>query len=76
MIIVMKAGASRQEVEYVTGRVVELGFQVHLSEGTERTIIGVIGDERPLDPAIFEVLESVEKTISVLQPFRLALRTR
>lgn len=74
MIIVMKAGASRQEVEYVTGRVVELGFQVHLSEGTERTIIGVIGDERPLDPAIFEVLESVEKTISVLQPFRLASR--
>jgi len=74
MIIVMKAGASPGEVERVTDRIHELGYQVHLSQGTERTIIGIIGDERPLDPATFEVMESVEKTVSVLQPFKLASR--
>ena len=74
MIIVMKAGASAKEIGHVTSRIDELGFQVHLSQGTERTIIGVIGDERPLDPSMFEVMEGVEKTVSILPPYRLASR--
>jgi 3-deoxy-7-phosphoheptulonate synthase len=74
MIIVMKAGASAKDIGHVTSRIDELGFQVHLSQGTERTIIGVIGDERPLDPAMFEVMPSVEKTISILPPYKLASR--
>ena len=74
MIIVMKAGASAKEIGHVTSRIDELGFQVHLSQGTERTIIGVIGDERPLDPAMFEVMEGVEKTVSILPPYKLASR--
>ncbi len=74
MIIVMKAGASAREIGHVTSRIDEMGFQVHLSEGTERTIIGVIGDERPLDPAMFEVMEGVEKTVSILPPYKLASR--
>ena len=74
MIIVMKAGASAKEIGHVTSRIDEMGFQVHLSEGTERTIIGVIGDERPLDPAMFEVMEGVEKTVSILPPYKLASR--
>jgi 3-deoxy-7-phosphoheptulonate synthase len=47
---------------------------VHLSRGSERTIIGVIGDERPLDRAMFEVMEGVERTVSILPPYRLASR--
>ena len=74
MIIVMKAGASAKEIGHVTSRIDEMGFQVHLSQGTERTIIGVIGDERPLDPAMFEVMEGVEKTVSILPPYKLASR--
>ena len=74
MIIVMKAGASAREIGHVTSRIDEMGFQVHLSEGTERTIIGVIGDERPLDPAMFEVMDGVEKTVSILPPYKLASR--
>ena len=74
MIIVMKAGASAREIGHVTSRIDEMGFQVHLSQGTERTIIGVIGDERPLDPAMFEVMEGVEKTVSILPPYKLASR--
>ena len=65
MIIVMRASASVKEIEHVTSRIDELGFQVHLSQGAERTIIGVIGDERPLDRAMFEVMEGVERTVSI-----------
>lgn len=74
MIIVMRAHASPMEIEHVTTRIDELGFQVHLSQGAERTIIGVIGDERPLDRAMFEVMEGVERTISILPPYKLASR--
>ncbi len=72
MVIVMKAGASQADIERVTDRIAELGFQTHLSRGTERTIIGLIGDERVLDPMIFEVMDGVEKTVSILPPYRLA----
>jgi 3-deoxy-7-phosphoheptulonate synthase len=58
----------------VTSRIDALGFQVHLSQGAERTIIGVIGDERPLDRAMFEVMEGVERTVSILPPYKLASR--
>ncbi len=74
MIIVMRAGASTAEIEHVTSRIDELGYAAHLSQGTERTIIGVIGDERPLESATFEVMDGVEKTISILPPYKLASR--
>jgi 3-deoxy-7-phosphoheptulonate synthase len=74
MIIVMRAHASPVEIEHVTSRIDELGFEVHLSQGAERTIIGVIGDERPLDRAMFEVMAGVERTISILPPYKLASR--
>jgi 3-deoxy-7-phosphoheptulonate synthase len=74
MIIVMRAHASPVEIEHVTSRIDEMGFEVHLSQGAERTIIGVIGDERPLDRAMFEVMEGVERTISILPPYKLASR--
>ncbi|MFZ2486739.1 MAG: 3-deoxy-7-phosphoheptulonate synthase [Anaerolineae bacterium] len=74
MIIVMRAGANTREIEHVTQRIEEFGLQVHLSQGAERTIIGVIGDERPLDRAMFEVMEGVERTIGILPPYKLASR--
>jgi 3-deoxy-7-phosphoheptulonate synthase len=58
----------------VTGRVEELGFQAHLSRGSERTIIGVIGDERPVDPEVFEALPGVERVVRILHPAKLASR--
>jgi 3-deoxy-7-phosphoheptulonate synthase len=47
---------------------------VHLSEGEERTIIGVIGDGRPLDREQIERMRGVESTVPVMRPFKLASR--
>jgi 3-deoxy-7-phosphoheptulonate synthase len=74
MIIVMKPGASAKEISTVVARVEAMGFKAHLSQGEERTIIGVIGDERPLDGTLFELMEGVERTVPILQPFKLASR--
>jgi 3-deoxy-7-phosphoheptulonate synthase len=45
-----------------------------LSQGEERTIIGIIGDERPVNKELFERMEGVEKVLRVLPPFKLASR--
>ena len=74
MIIVMKKGSSAKQVSGVVARVEALGYRVHLSEGEERTIIGVIGDDRPIDRTHFEMLDGVEKTVPILKPFKMASR--
>jgi 3-deoxy-7-phosphoheptulonate synthase len=74
MIIVMKWDATNQDVEAVTERVAELGLRTHLSQGEERTIVGVIGDERPVSREAFQRLPGVERVIRVLHPFKLASR--
>lgn len=75
MIIVMKQGASQPDVEAVVKRVEEIGYKVHLSRGEARTIIGIIGaDEHKLQQETFEVMNGVEKTMRVMQPFKMASR--
>ncbi len=74
MIIVMKHNATAEDIESVVQHVESLGFRVHLSQGEERAIIGVIGDERPIEPEHFELLEGVERAVRILHPFKLASR--
>ena len=74
MIIVMRKDATREQIDAVTAEVERLGFRAHLSTGEERTIIGVIGDERPLGDSALEVLSGVERMVPILQPFKLASR--
>jgi 3-deoxy-7-phosphoheptulonate synthase len=74
MIIVMKARATEDELAQILGRVESLGLRPHLSRGSERTIVGVIGDDRPVDPEVFEVLPGVEQVVRILHPFKLASR--
>src|ERR1700730_10701759 len=75
MIIVLKAGASETDIEDVSRRVRDLGFKTHLSRGEERTIIGVVGDDRAKEQLrAVQALESVENVVRILQPFKLASR--
>ena len=74
MIIVMSARATPEDVRHVVGRIEELGLKAHLSQGVERTIIGVIGDERLLKKEQFSLLPLVEDVIPILKPYKLASR--
>ena len=74
MIVVMKPGASKAQVVNVTARIEQLGCRCRVSEGQERTIIGVIGNGRSLDREAMERLDGVEQTVPVLRPYKLASR--
>ena len=74
MIVIMQHGATEAQIKNVIARVEQRGCRVHISEGEERMIIGVIGNGRPLDPIQFERMSGVERVVPVLRPFKLASR--
>jgi 3-deoxy-7-phosphoheptulonate synthase len=74
MIIIMKMGTSPKDIESIVQRVENMGFRTHLSQGEERTIIGIIGDERPLDKDSLGRMRGVERIVPILRPFKLASR--
>jgi 3-deoxy-7-phosphoheptulonate synthase len=74
MIIVLRPDATREQKEHVIKKLKSLGLQAHVSEGTERTIIGAIGDEAVLQAVPLEAIPGVEKVLPILKPFKLASR--
>lgn len=73
MIIVMRAGASQQQVEHVFDKVRELGYQVHPIFGEQRTVIACVGDERGKSRLqALDSLDGVENVVPILKPFKLA----
>ncbi len=74
MIIVM-ASRSKEDIDYVVSRVEALGYKAHLIEGTQRTVVAAVGDERgKFRLQSLESLPHVEKVVPILQPFKLAGR--
>jgi len=75
MIVVMKAGATEDEVGAVLGRIKDMGFTPHVSQGVERYVIGCIGDERT-KPRLqsLEAMAGVESIVPILKPYKLASR--
>ncbi|MDD2630202.1 MAG: 3-deoxy-7-phosphoheptulonate synthase [Limnochordia bacterium] len=72
MIIVMEPKADSTQLNRVIERLKELGFEAHLSQGVERTIIGAVGDKTKINLQFLEALPGVEKVVPILQPFKLA----
>ena len=73
MIIVMAPGALKKHIKDVVSEVNRLGYQDHIIQGTEKTVIAAIGDER--GKFVLQSLESmpeVEQVIPILKPFKLA----
>ncbi len=74
MIIIMRHDATAKQIAEVVAKVEARGLRVNISRGEERTLIGVIGDDRPIEGSPFEALDGVERTMPVLKPFKLASR--
>ncbi len=74
MLILLKTDASRQEIETVKNRVVELGFTPHEIPGVQRVAIGVTGNKEKVAPDNFLTLPGVVDVVSVSKPFKLVGR--
>ncbi len=74
MIVVMSSAATAREISEVIARIRAMGYEVHLSEGKERTIIGIIGRGRPVDRDQLGVMSGVQDVIPVSHPYKIASR--
>lgn len=74
MMIIMKTGATPQEVNLVIERVESFGLASHVSVGSERTVIGAIGDGRPVAQEQFIHLPGVDRVLPISRPYKLASR--
>src|SRR6185369_5037921 len=74
MIIVMQPDADDAAIAAVEAKIRAHGLDVHISRGTERTLIGAIGDERRLEPEMFDPMPGVEKSMHIVKPYKLVAR--
>ncbi|MDN0076863.1 3-deoxy-7-phosphoheptulonate synthase [Crenobacter sp. SG2303] len=74
MIIVMARGASDADIAAVVEKIRVAGLTEHVSSGTERTIIGAVGDERVLTADMFEPMSGVERAMRVVKEYRIVSR--
>ena len=74
MIVVMKVGSSDNDVDAVVKRIESSGLQTHVSQGVERTIIGVVGQIFPELQDMLEMLHGVDEVIRVSKPYKLSSR--
>ena len=72
VIIVLKSDVTEDQIEHVIERLTSLGFQAHLSRGTYRTIVGVIGDEAKLQATPLAAIPGVAEVVPILPPYKLS----
>ncbi|MGX7201878.1 3-deoxy-7-phosphoheptulonate synthase [Enterococcus plantarum] len=74
MIVIMKSEATKAQINSVIERVKKEGLEVHLSEGKEQTIIGLIGDTRKMQDVAFNSYDGVENAVRISLTYKLTSR--
>ena len=74
MIIIMNNGVTDEQVGTVVNKIRSFGLDANISRGTERTVIGAIGDERKLEPEMFDTLPGVEYSMHIVKQYKIVSR--
>jgi len=74
MMIIMSTEASSDQIANVVARVEAEGLRAQLVEAEERTVIGVVGDIRPMNRAQFTHLSGVDRILPISRPYKLSSR--
>lgn len=74
MIVVLKSGATQEQIDHILDKAAELGLRTNISKGEERTIIGFIGPEDVIRRTPLDIFPGVETVMPVLTPYKMASR--
>jgi 3-deoxy-7-phosphoheptulonate synthase len=74
MIAVLKSGTNDKQIDNLSSWLKAQGLDVHISKGSEHTVIGLIGDTSKVDAELIESLEIVESVKRISEPFKSANR--
>lgn len=76
-IIVLKPDATEEALRHILKKLESKGLNAHVSKGTERTIIGVIGDTSKVteeEEDALRAMTGVENVMRIIKPYKLASR--
>jgi len=74
MLVVMKKDASQEDIARVIEKARTVGYEARPIPGKERIAIGIVGNDHPIDPALFDSCPGVKETIPVTKPYKLVSR--
>jgi len=74
MMVVMREGATEEQIEHVIDRLEKAGLGAHLSKGQFKTVIGVIGEREAISKVPLEALPGVENIIPIQKPYKFVSR--
>ena len=74
MIIVMKSGATEEQIGGVVQRLADIGSEAHVSNGQLRTVIGAVGDRGLIQQLPWEAMSGVERAVPVLKNYQFVSR--
>ncbi len=74
MIIVMKPTASKESVEHVIKCLKAKGLQIDEIVGTQKTVLGLVGDTAAVDEELLQSYDCIEKVMRVQEPYKRASR--
>ena len=74
MIVILKENTAPQAVESLIGNLKSFGFEVHISQGSQHTVLGLIGDTGKVDIDQIKMLEFVDDVKRIQEPFKNANR--
>ncbi|HXY29953.1 MAG TPA: 3-deoxy-7-phosphoheptulonate synthase [Gemmatimonadaceae bacterium] len=70
MLVVMKHGATQQEIDGVVRVIEEMGYEARPMPGAQRTAVGLVGNDGRVDSSRIEALSGVAQVIHVTQPYK------
>lgn len=74
MILTLKSGVKKSDVDLVIKKIRQLGMAPHMSKGAEKIVIGVIGENAIVHRDVFESMDSVEAVTPISKPYKLVSR--
>src|SRR2546428_2338751 len=70
MLIVMRPGATEEEIQKVVAVIKEMGYQARPMPGAQRTAVGLVGNDGRVDASRLEGLAGVQEVIHVSKPYK------
>jgi len=70
VLIVMRHGATEEEVQRVVKVIRDMGYQARPMPGSQRTAVGLVGNDGRVDASRLEGLAGVQEVIHVSQPYK------
>lgn len=74
MVAVLKPGTTLQQIDNLSSWFKSRGLDVHISQGSTHTIIGLVGDTTKIDIELLEAIEIIESVKRISDPFKSANR--